>query len=197
MSNWIRCPACEVETSDATFPCVGWGYFVTSHQTDGTSGSEDPAEVIQSGVKTYMCPCQAAIWVVDVGWLTLPDLDPQKHQLLAEQRATPRRMIRLREMVARSTRSDNEDFVTCPNTRTVLGRPIQETLFVTLGSARATLGLRRRRGGTGCDLRAIQTERGARVECLSCAVEVGPETADVSDRISRHLSEGRTTTDPE
>lgn len=189
MSNHLQCPACGVETSDSMWPCVGWGNFVSDHQVDGTSGTEDPAVVVQSGTKTYACPCRSAAWISGVGWLISPDLTPEKKHTLAELSTAPRRMIQLREAVARATGADHEDFVVSVHDETLLGRPIRVALIVTLGSARATLGLRPRSGGSGCDLRAEQAGRGVRVECLSCAVEVGPEEASAEDRITRHLAE--------
>lgn len=107
-----------------------------------------------------------------------------------ETGAYPRREIQLRELIARSTGEDSDDLAAIDVAiAAACGHPIPETLFVTLGSARATIGMRRQSGGPGCDLRATQTERGVRLECLSCAVEVGPETTDAGDRISRHLCE--------
>lgn len=67
MSNKLECPDCAEIGCDAVWPAPGFGNFVTQHQVDATRGTEDPAQVVQSGEPMYRCRLCGAIWI-DGAW---------------------------------------------------------------------------------------------------------------------------------
>lgn len=93
------------------------------------------------------------------------------------------RAVSLRELlIAMSGQADDATLIRAPDPTDVRGRSV----VVTVGSARADLGMT----ANTCEFVVTRRPEGRhRLECLTCAVEIQPESADVGERARRHSAE--------
>ncbi len=93
------------------------------------------------------------------------------------------RAVSLRELlIAMSGQADDATLIRAPDPTDDQGRNV----VVTVGSARADLGMT----ASTCEFVVTRRPEGRyRLECLTCAVEIPPESADVGERARRHDAE--------